>query len=337
MNWVRPTSGLGLALGLLCSLLQAAPLEPVPELSGLDRGATVPAELYQLHDTHALAQALVERVFRLTRAKDTRPKLGPLKRTEPVHHFDLQKDARLLMHLKLEAVTDPQRFSGYVTRGFLNLHQTGSTGGLDKPEVRALLEDDLALLRLEEEYNPDPSNRVHELRPKYLVLDLTGEVVVGGRRHDAAHYGNLVFVFKEQVKQRATWTYRDSLDLVQAHFQPTIQLSFGVWTFDEEKYRTGVLEEYYRLCLAGTFEDALLRARPYPQGYLEAQVWGPLELSDVNHVLVLEAELPAFSESQAFQYLTERLGIPVYTYEMATRWDRPEYRTLRRVSGSDPD
>src|SRR3989339_466734 len=198
VNWVRPTSGLGLALGLLCSLLQAAPLEPVPELSGLDRGATVPAELYQLHDTHALAQALVERVFRLTRAKDTRPKLGPLKRTEPVHHFDLQKDARLLMHLKLEAVTDPQRFSGYVTRGFLNLHQTGSTGGLDKPEVRALLEDDLALLRLEEEYNPDPSNRVHELRPKYLVLDLTGEVVVGGRRHDAAHYGNLVFVFKEQ-------------------------------------------------------------------------------------------------------------------------------------------
>ena len=57
----------------------------------------------------------------------------------------------------------------------------------------------------------------------------------------------------------------------------------------------------------------------------------------MNHVLVLEAELPAFSESQAFQYLTERLGIPVYTYEMATRWDRPEYRTLRRVSGSDPD
>ena len=117
------------------------------------------------------------------------------------------------------------------------------------------------------------SNKTRELLPKYSLQVFKGKM---RPPHSLPYqYGNVIFKFKKNVKKRATWYQQDSLYVAgQLHtnrLKPQDNMS----------------------CLR----------------YCEAQIWGDLDMSDVESVIVSGGE--AADSIKA-------LGLPVYSYMQET-------------------
>jgi len=150
--------------------------------------------------------------------------------------------------------------------GFLNRHLTRAAGGADELAERFEAEQELALARLPYDLHG------RELLPKYAILDAPdrglGRFLLPRRRGEAA------VVFKPEVAARATWTYGGG---------------------DANRARPH------------TFA---YRRKPGDRGrcagYCEAQIWGELNLSDVESLLIPRgAKVPVGAASA---------GLRVYRY-----------------------
>ncbi|MFI5347582.1 MAG: hypothetical protein ACHQ51_14500 [Elusimicrobiota bacterium] len=165
-------------------------------------------------------------------------------------------------------------------RGFLNQHQTRTTKGIRRLPARFAAEQELAMMRL-------PYDRKgRELLPKYAILNVRKAGM--GAFFLPERYGRVAIVFKNEVAARATWTYADSLDYSR---------------------KTG------RFLDGGESNPLLTRTAGYPGNkadrnqcgnYCEAQIWGRLDWSDVDYVMVSTAQ-PVNADVLA-------AGVPVYRY-----------------------
>lgn len=239
---------------LLCVPARAAELRHRLYLS--------PAELAST-DTRTLAKLLVDRIHRECAGRgDGEPVLGG--------------DARLILTVPADVLDAVAR------DGFLNQHQTGTTGGQSREGDRLEAEQELAMLRL------PGGEKTIELLPKYAVVD--------ARRPELGHYrlptryGSVAVVFKEEVWERATWTYADSLDFSQKSGR-----------FDAGGAANPVLAR-----TIGYRREAGDRNRCV--NYCEGQIWGKLTLDDAEFAMV--------ADSEPVPGALARAHIPVYAYSV---------------------
>lgn len=244
-------------------------------VAGRAAGSSAPALKHRLYigpeeiraeDTRTLAELLVERIHREC----------DLAGAPPSGEKVLGDDAALIMMV-------PARLFDSIARdGFLNQHQTGTTGGQHRESDRFEAEQELAMLRLPF----DAKGR--ELLPKYAILDVKKRGL--GTYRLPTRYGGVAVVFKKEAAARATWTYDDSLDYSRkagrfdagGAANPVLAKTFSYERKKEDRNRCG--------------------------NYCEAQIWGKLTLEDVEYAMVRESEpVPG---------ALARAGIPIYGYSV---------------------
>lgn len=216
-------------------------------------------------DTRTLAAGLVRRLREGCEKQKGAPLLG--------------EDAAILMMVPSELL------GAILERGFLNRHQTGTGRGLAGAAERFEAEQQLAMMRL-------PYDRKgRELLPKYGLLDAADSGL--GSFPLPARYGDAVVAFKPEVRERATWTYADSLD----------------------RSRTAG-----RFLKGGTSNPVLARSFSFPAGsagasrcanYCEVQIWGALDWSDVAYAMI--------PSTAAVPSALLRAGVPVYRWSPGSR------------------
>lgn len=160
--------------------------------------------------------------------------------------------------------------------GFQNQHVTRTTKGCNCREDRYAAEAELSGLMVG--YGP----KAKEVLPKYSALSINkkGKLDGGG---DASNYGDTIFMFKEDVKKRTTWTIKDSLATAPYRGSRVVN-SLGFKDKGDDPMKCEWL-------------------------YCEAQIWGGLDLSDVDYVMIKPgAEVPE---------VLKRNNIPVYYREDA--------------------
>ena len=252
-------------LAAALALLLAAAAAPARAAGPSHRFALGPEEVRTL-DSGALAERLVARIH------DECDLAGAPASGEKA----LGDDYALVLMV-------PTRLLDSIVRGgFLNQHQTRTTGGHHRESDRFEAEQELAMLRL-------PFDRKGlELLPKYAVLDVKKESL--GTFRLPTQYGAAAVVFKPAIAARATWTYADSLDY-----------SRKTGRFDAGGAANPVL--------AHTFLYERKNDDPNRCGnYCEAQIWGPLTLNDAAYVMIQSSE--AISDAVA------ESGLPVYDYSV---------------------
>lgn len=184
----------------------------------------------------------------------------------------------------------------FIKNGQLNVHQTGHSRGLCDPEIRASAEDFMIGIHLEAHYDGQAGSKVHYIRPKYGLVNFlrNAEVMVNPNR--LLRYGQIVLVYKDQVKQRATYSYGDSL---VSYCEP--------WEKSHQPIEPVAL-------------TALLPPKPEFRKirYVEAQIWGPLDLSDIKEFRVPEARTDLVEK-------LSKTGLPVYAYDRESMELRDEF------------
>lgn len=163
--------------------------------------------------------------------------------------------------------------------GFQNQHVTRSTQGCSCREARYSAEVNFPGKMLG--YGP----KGKDVLPKYSALNVKNAANFNENPYDvssAEHYGDVVLVFKPEVKKRTTWTTNDSLGVVPFRgSKATNTLKFRDKT--DNPIKCGI--------------------------YCEAQIWGELDMSDVAYAIIKpEADVPPALKS---------MGIAVYDREKA--------------------
>lgn len=89
-------------------------------------------------------------------------------------------------------------------------------------------------------------------------------------------------------------------------------------------YTGGVFPDFYKDGRAGTFEpDAAIQ--PGWVAYSEVQIWGKLDLADVETIFIQDTEHAAFTRSPGARILQES-GVTVKTYTTVSRDERRVHR-----------
>jgi hypothetical protein len=194
-------------------------------------------------------------------------------------------------------------------KGFLNFHQTGKSGGGKDATSRVLSESEVIGYQIGNTIETEgdgfsdgpgakvkPGDASEAIFPKYAYLELTSDVKFENSKAYSA-YGDVFAVLKSEVKRRTTWTIDDSVEARDRHLF-TGQTLFG---------------------------DQLPAANREKARYLEAQVWGELDLRDVSYFLVKKGSTQNLKE-------LKKAGIPIYELRVETlgRYSAPTY------SGSNP-
>lgn len=179
---------------------------------------------------------------------------GPLGPSLPERPPDgsMFENTRILLEVGHESV------EGIIRDGILNQFQVGTENTLaaksDKSRRRRLSSERSGSWgRLDSDMQE--SNPYHFLRPKYAFLDLTRRVSSYHRpTFIYGEYGNVIFVLKDRVKRRSTWTRQDSFNSPGKAF--TFYDSPEIWKVS---------------------------------GYAEAQIWGEVDLRDISEIWVRES------------------------------------------------
>ena len=136
---------------------------------------------------------------------------------------------------------------------FQNQHQTGMSYGTNNGLLRSNQENFILGIKLEDQYSrTEPLNT---LRPKYAYLG----ILKPSKNHFSKYvpkYGNIIAVFKDEIKRRATFSTDDSLGLKDVN-------EIKTFFYRSEK----PLEKEQNL-------------------YWEAQIWGEICIKDVDHFLI---------------------------------------------------
>jgi hypothetical protein len=143
------------------------------------------------------------------------------------------------------------------------LYQTGHSAGMEDTQKRFQVESDLTGIKTEVAYNVSgnflENEYINPIRPKYAFF---GDKNASGRLIPAySDYGDVIAVLKNEVKKRSTWTQGDSLNL-KYYFKKNIN-------------------EFVH-----TFYDNTANNLVRFGNYYETQIWGPVTLNDVDHLLV---------------------------------------------------
>lgn len=256
----------------------------IPEIMNLRDGQTIPPGVYEKYDTRRIAITLQWRNYQQREQASSEQNRGRAHRD-------------FLNHSQIQMAFNDRNLDSILRNGFLNQHQIAQTNGTMSPQFRAETEDEMLGLRVEapreygsprtrsEEDRTRPQNR---LRPKYAYF---GQQAAQPERSTFGrifpHYGNIIAVMQNQVKDRTTFTSGDSLgtsDTSNTH-SPRAQMAI-----DPDKLKRVILT------------------------YMEAQVWGELGVNDVAYFIV---NCPSLSDpgplSQEIIDKLKATGKPVYS------------------------
>lgn len=274
----------------------------IPEIMSLPDNATVPADVYTKYSPDLIAASLVARLHNADESKDNAE--------HPV--YDYKADTMIQMKFNASNIGPIKK-----TDGFLNQHQIDHSDGDLEPGRRAEIENTLIRMRLESNYKTGIKNPVNDVRPKYSFLTFQKDTNGQQRGHFSRQYGNVVAVFKDEIKDRATFTAVDSLDGDMDSNGNIVYGRVAAHTFD---YRS----------------TQRLNKIPDPNqdggDYWEAQMWGNVSLHDVNYFLI---DCPGDAPVQAAS-LTQlkATGIPIYKCEFVKDYSHFEKGAL--VSAGNP-
>ena len=144
---------------------------------------------------------------------------------------------------------------------FKSQFETRSSGGQFAPDWRASSERRLLGV---------PEDISDALRPIYGAIDPANL----GYDDNAAHYGNVKWVLKDDVKNRTTLTWGDSLEVAQ--FDDAVAVPWNQFATNPAAWTDSYMQEQLA---------ALTPSREWEVKYVEAQIHGGVRLSDVDHVL----------------------------------------------------
>lgn len=124
-------------------------------------------------------------------------------------------------------------------------------------------------------------SKAKDVLPKYSALNVRNkEFYYSAGSGAASEYGDVIFVFKEEVKKRSSWTQADSLGAGPFRGSPLVN-TFGFKEKQPAKFKCG--------------------------GYCETQIWGELDLSDVAYAIVNTINVPeALKKNGIATYLKEK-------------------------------
>jgi hypothetical protein len=202
---------------------------------------------------------------------------------------------------------------------FKSLFETGTSGGSKNTERRGNTELNMFGVPI----NADPS-----ARPIYGHLFHPEEP-----DSIAGQYGDWISVLHPSVKNRATVTWGDSLDL-------TPDMNLGPYKFDQrpaELLRPRAQDKFslrrgelYR-DIPEDFRSLVRSDDVWWPGYLEAQIHGGLPWSDVTNLISVPAATP-----DAVRRAADRFGRPVYAQDALTEnFPEPWLRAMPGASRVD--
>jgi len=201
--------------------------------------------------------------------------------------FDLSK-TQIVTAVKFEYL------QGIDQLGLLNIFQTYSSSGTTSG-YRDRFSGEQRLLKRELDWHPT------ELRPKSAYLLKEG--IEGPGFYSM--YGNLFLVFRKSVWPRTTFTLRDSLEIIRDH---------------KTKKKIPLVDSMFSLLhensMLAKHESLASQSANYGLHYVEAQVWGPLNLYDVEEIYVLNSDYQ--ENEKMLRALSKKYGFVVKTYEEST-------------------
>lgn len=249
----------------------------VPEILRLKDMETLPEKILLENDSRLVGKSIVTRLT-LNQEKELK------KNKPPKNPYDFYNDSEIQLAFK-------DKIFSLIRRGcFKNQHQTNtSNGGLDT-KVRVEAENILGGIKIRS--TKDPSHPENYVRPKYAYLVPTKPMTEVNGNNYVPGYGNIFAVFKQDVKERTTFTPMDSLEM------PT------------RGYALKGIRDYKKI-------------RENKFYYWEAQVWGEVCLSDVSHFLVNCPDQEASSPKVIAEM--KETGIPVYKCELEMRGENVIY------------
>lgn len=236
------------------------------EILNLQDNALLPAEAVSTLSSQEIGRLLVTRLRSIEKSKE-----GNCDVTNP-NYFNYREHGILQMRFSAKNIPLIGK------NGFINRHQKG----LSCPSCENLsrLEDQLAGVQLEGPYSFQTDNPTNNIRPKYAFLAFKESAnAFKYKTSDFVDYGDSVAVFKDEIKDRATFTPADSL---------------GTKGRDHH-----------------TFDYCEMTPLVPTANYWEAQIWGEVTLDDVDHFLV---NCPKSSKVATKSEINEmkKLGKPIY-------------------------
>jgi hypothetical protein len=205
-------------------------------------------EIANQYSSREIGRAIVSNINDSLKNGIPANKLRLLKDVEyyPGGLFD---DAQIHLHFREESI------DGIIEYGFLNQHQTGGSisGDLDIKK-RANIESKIAGIRIKT--TNDPNSVFNKLKPKYALYDINKPTYVG-IDNNATQYGAIVAVFNEDIKKRTTFSIGDSKN-----------------TYEER--------DFFQVYPAGYPSEKVIK-KSNNEIYVEAAIWGEIDLRDVNY------------------------------------------------------
>jgi len=274
----------------------------IPEVMSLPLGAVIPNEVYKKYDSRSIGASIVARLHQLKEVPTDAPLGQPIA-------YDFYRHSEIHLYFPQSAIRD------VLSSGFLNQHQTYNTSaGVFDPQRRGSIEELMTRLKLVKNYKSGKKEAANAVRPKYAIFDLNLPQVIGTptvnstefkiRTMDAGFYGDVIAVLKTEVKDRTTWTPTDSFsapEKVQTLFvRPTEMIAEGVL------FKRSIYTDYY-----------------------EAQIWGALDLNDIQEFRI-PADLPEYRIK-----ILKTSGIPIYFYKIDNQFGRNQRARDQLVFAGD--
>ncbi len=266
--------------------------EAVDRVLNLSSSETISDADIALLGAANLSQVMVERLRLRELLKTTDKKPGK----------PFLRNSRLQMHF---AVPDRTRYGVDANQwmenikkyGFLNWHQSGVSGGGGSPKMRAAKENVLMNLLLPASAEGDKVRALYgvvvpENPEEYGLFHNAFYQKKGQNKVDnwAAYnnegrYGEWIFVFKDELKKRTTYTPVDSL---MRWASPAKSLN--------------------------CYDCGLNKVPGYDGEYLEAQIWGGFDLADVDYIMMPKKNVKE-ETVHGIEFL-KQFGLPIYEYKV---------------------
>ncbi len=212
-----------------------------------------------------------------------------LRWEDPTRYATDRNFPNTLNDLELICIFPEQYLDSLIQKGQLNVHQVGHSRGVCEPAIRAHAEDFMIGIHLESKYEANRESRLHFLRPKYGFVNLSKPCGIKVNPFRLLQYGQVLIVYGDDVKLRSSYTYGDSL---ASYCEP--------WAITMRPLDPTPL--------------TLLRPADEKKGesdhcrYIEAQIWGPIELSDIKEFRVPKERQDLIDKLSA-------TGKPVFSYD----------------------
>lgn len=170
-----------------------------------------------------------------------------------------------------------------------------------------------------------PKDSDPEMRPVYGYMAEEGEALVrkGGFLNQ---YGDVVVVLKDDVRERTTVTFGDSLDV---HDRPEAQQGMPV---DEADWRVGRYSTAYG---SPSFPSKMGLPLKDSNDYAEAQVHGGVHTEDIDHVVLPAESAPTMPGNSWLKRLLEKNDVPYVVQD--ERRQRATMAVRSQIARADAD